>query len=88
MVAEWDYDQDGNIIGATITETMSREDFNKKYPSHTVSRCQCDYDYDDGRYFKCSNHCPLHDMCTSCDEYLGRVVRGKEFLCDSCDREE
>lgn len=52
-----------------------------------VSRCQCDFDYEDGRYFKCSSNCPLHDMCTQCDEYLGRVARGKEFLCDSCEKE-
>ncbi len=55
----------------------------------TPLRCECDYDYEDGRYHKASRYCPTHDEC---EEQCGRMgqtkdpttSRGARWLCHEC----
>ncbi len=46
-------------------------------PSRPKKRltCECDYDFEDGRYHKCSHYCPTHDEC---EEECGRMGEIKD----------
>ena len=50
--------------------------------------CECDYSLEDGRFMKISRHCPLHDNCQWCGDNLGSILVDRDWVCESCSKEE